>query len=241
MGEKDGKQDHRVSMDEVNSSMNRASLSRGTSQRTSNTPVPPITPPDWTSLGLVQDKSGGIRPAGSPALEEFEVADVANIDVKSVYLKGLFSVSTTSTKSARTLLRDISHVLDRIGIKYRPIRGGFECIHVPSIDLKSVVHGDEARSQLHVPPQHSLEQSPSKNKLNMRKSDAAMSTSTASRGDSSSQALDRSGGSSGTVAVLDASKPNRVDLDEADAWGAQVGASSGLCVRFEVFVVKVSS
>lgn len=247
--------ERRISVGSMTGNMAKASLSRRASQRnstntsTSGTAANPITPPDWTiPMGFIQDKSGGIRPIGSPELDEIEPADVANIDVKSVYLKGLFSVSTTSTKSARTLLKDISHVLDRIGIKYRPIRGGFECIHVPSIDLKSVVHGDEARSQLHVPVgQMSIESSPSKNKLSLRNAGAAASTTTTSRGGDSPSPADRGGSSSGTVGMLDSAsvgppaKPGRVDLDDADAWGAQFGASSTLCVRFEVFVVKVSS
>lgn len=245
------KHERRISVGSMTGNMAKASLSRRTSQRNSNntstsgTAANPLTPPEWpVPMGFIQDKSGGIRPIGSPELDEIEPADVANIDVKSVYLKGLFSVSTTSTKSARTLLKDISHVLDRIGIKYRPIRGGFECIHVPSIDLKSVVHGDEARLQLNVPVgQMSIESSPSKNKLALRNSGAAASTTTTSRGGDSPTLHDR-GGSSGTVGMLDSAaagpaKPARVDLDDADAWGAQFGASSTLCVRFEVFVVKV--
>ncbi|WWC85589.1 uncharacterized protein L201_000453 [Kwoniella dendrophila CBS 6074] len=71
-------------------------------------------------------------------------------DIKSVYLKGLFSVSTTSTKSATQLIKDVTNVLNRLGIKHRPIKGGFECVHIPSIDLNSVlVHGDEANTSLH--------------------------------------------------------------------------------------------
>ncbi|TXT13675.1 hypothetical protein VHUM_01042 [Vanrija humicola] len=235
----DNKHERRTSMGSLSNTMGRTSLSRHTSQRT-NTPAQPVTPPDWsTTLGVIQDKSGGIRPVGSAEVDEVEAADVAMIDVKSVYLRGLFSVSTTSTKSARTLLRDISGVLERVGIKYRPIRGGFECIHAPSIDLTSVVHGDEARSSLHVPPgSQSIENSQSKNKLALRKPEAVASTVT-SRGDSSSPALHDRGGSSGTVGVDSTSLPRRVDLDDGDAWGAQFGAGSALTVRFEVFVVKV--
>lgn len=235
----------RSSMGSMVNAMGRTSVS----QRTSNNSAQPVTPPEWpTPLGIVQDKSGGIRPMGAPELDEVEAADVANMDLKSVYLKGLFSVSTTSTKSARTLLRDISHVLDRVGIKYRPIRGGFECIHVPSIDLASVVHGDEARSSLHVPPTpttatstatgwQSLESTPSRNKLALRKSDMTGSTTT-SRGESPSPAIPT--GSSGTVGVFDVpSKSVRLDQDDGDAWGMQYGGQSPLAVRFEVFVVKV--
>lgn len=60
------------------------------------------------------------------------------IDAKPVYLKGLFSVATTTSKSVATLQTEIKTVLDRIGLRYRPIKTGFECIHVPSINLSSV-------------------------------------------------------------------------------------------------------
>ncbi|CAE6440343.1 unnamed protein product [Rhizoctonia solani] len=59
-------------------------------------------------------------------------------DAKPVYLKGLFSVATTSTKPANVIKADIKRVLDRMQVQHREIRGGFECIHVPSIDLSSL-------------------------------------------------------------------------------------------------------
>ncbi|CAE6512480.1 unnamed protein product [Rhizoctonia solani] len=59
-------------------------------------------------------------------------------DAKPIYLKGLFSVATTSTKPAHVIKADIKRVLDRMQVQHREIRGGFECIHVPSIDLSSL-------------------------------------------------------------------------------------------------------
>lgn len=50
-----------------------------------------------------------------------------------------FSVSTTTTKSPAVIKQDIRRVLDRMQVQYREIKGGFECIHIPSIDLSSVV------------------------------------------------------------------------------------------------------
>ncbi|KAI5855674.1 kinase-like domain-containing protein [Tricharina praecox] len=61
--------------------------------------------------------------------------------VKPVFLKGLFSVSTTSTKPPIEIRKDIIRVLDQLGVSYREIKGGFVCVHRPSIDLKSVVEG----------------------------------------------------------------------------------------------------
>ncbi|BGO96863.1 Serine/threonine-protein kinase [Rhodotorula toruloides] len=54
---------------------------------------------------------------------------------KPVWLKGLFSVSTTSTKPIATLRADLVKVLDRLGVQHRDVKNGFECAHVPSIVL----------------------------------------------------------------------------------------------------------
>ena len=57
---------------------------------------------------------------------------------KPVYLKGLFSVSTTSNKPLLYIRADIIRVLTQLGVKYSEIRGGFSCRHAPSIDLNRV-------------------------------------------------------------------------------------------------------
>ncbi|KAG5645296.1 hypothetical protein DXG03_006485 [Asterophora parasitica] len=59
-------------------------------------------------------------------------------DFKPVFLKGLFSVATTSTKPPPVIKEDVRRVLDRMQVQYRETKGGFECIHLPSIDLSSV-------------------------------------------------------------------------------------------------------
>ena len=55
--------------------------------------------------------------------------------LKPVYLKGLFSVSTTSSKPLNVIRSDIIRVLRQLGVDFREMRGGFACRHVPSIDL----------------------------------------------------------------------------------------------------------
>ncbi|KAI5922913.1 hypothetical protein F4810DRAFT_672015 [Camillea tinctor] len=57
---------------------------------------------------------------------------------KPVFLKGLFSVSTTSTKSVPAIRTDVKRVLKQLGVEYTEIRGGFSCRHTPSIDLNKV-------------------------------------------------------------------------------------------------------
>ena len=55
--------------------------------------------------------------------------------LKPVYLKGLFSVSTTSSKPLNVIRSDIIRVLRQLGVDFREMRGGFSCRHTPSIDL----------------------------------------------------------------------------------------------------------
>ncbi|XXG96105.1 Serine/threonine-protein kinase [Hypoxylon texense] len=55
---------------------------------------------------------------------------------KPVFLKGLFSVSTTSTKSVPAIRKDVKRVLKQLGVDYTEIRGGFSCRHMPSIEVK---------------------------------------------------------------------------------------------------------
>ncbi|MCJ1439028.1 serine/threonine-protein kinase KIN2 [Xylographa pallens] len=58
--------------------------------------------------------------------------------MKPVYLKGLFSVSTTSNKPLPFIRADIIRVLKQLGVTFAEIRGGFSCRHAPSIDLNRV-------------------------------------------------------------------------------------------------------
>ncbi|KAL0948265.1 hypothetical protein HGRIS_010861 [Hohenbuehelia grisea] len=60
-------------------------------------------------------------------------------DFKPVFLKGLFSVATTTSKSPPLIKEDIRRVLDRMQVQYRETKTGFECAHLPSIDISSVV------------------------------------------------------------------------------------------------------
>ena len=60
-------------------------------------------------------------------------------NMKPVYLKGLFSVSTTSNKPLAVIRADIIRVLRQLGVEYTDIKGGFSCRHAPSIDLNRVM------------------------------------------------------------------------------------------------------
>lgn len=62
--------------------------------------------------------------------------------LKPVYLKGLFSVSTTSSKPLSFIRNDIIRVLNQLGVNYREMKTGFSCRHVPSIDINRVKDPD---------------------------------------------------------------------------------------------------
>lgn len=58
--------------------------------------------------------------------------------VQRTGLKGLFSVSTTSSKSPQVIRADLLRTLDKLGIIHQDVKGGYTCSHRPSIDLNSV-------------------------------------------------------------------------------------------------------
>jgi len=61
-----------------------------------------------------EDQDEGMNAdAGSPA------------EFKPVFLKGVFSVSTTSSKPINFIRHDIIRVLSQLGVEYTEIRGGF--------------------------------------------------------------------------------------------------------------------
>lgn len=74
--------------------------------------------------------------------EEVGEASVEKVDsaenMKPVFLKGLFSVSTTSGKPVPVIRAEIIRVLRQLGVDFTEIRGGFSCRHKPSIDLNNV-------------------------------------------------------------------------------------------------------
>ena len=106
------------------------------------------------SVGYTRRESMQVR---RPRREENRQADVpeesqgdagANSDnpdnksvenIRPVYLKGLFSVSTTSRKPLPVIRMDIVRVLNQLGVTWTDIKSGFSCTHAPSIDLNKAV------------------------------------------------------------------------------------------------------
>lgn len=112
--------------------------------------------PRTMSLGHARLESIQARRARREATREANVPEETDPDIsgagnalessnegedlsKPVYLKGLFSVSTTSSKPLSVIRADIIRVLKQMSVDYFEIKGGFSCRHVPSIDLDKVV------------------------------------------------------------------------------------------------------
>lgn len=70
----------------------------------------------------------------------------ANESNKPVFLKGLFSVQTTSSKPIDVIREDIVQVLTQLGVHFREVKGGFECVHMPSIQFSSLSQSTPADS-----------------------------------------------------------------------------------------------
>lgn len=85
-------------------------------------------------LAEAEDREGG---------QPFTKSNPSQDTIKPVYLKGLFSVSTTSNKPLTFIRSDIIRVLKQLGVEYREQKGGFNCRHMPSIDLNKVVDDPE--------------------------------------------------------------------------------------------------
>lgn len=97
------------------------------------------------------------REANVPEETDQEVADHSGLSnerlddpdlAKPVFLKGLFSVSTTSTRPVPEIRAEVKRVLKQLGVDYSEIRGGFRCVHTPSIDLNKVADPPNSPTQM---------------------------------------------------------------------------------------------
>lgn len=62
----------------------------------------------------------------------------ADQSIRPVFVKGLFSVATTSTKEPAVIRADLIRVLDQLDVKWREGQGRFECVHMPSIEIGKI-------------------------------------------------------------------------------------------------------
>ncbi|KAK5160863.1 hypothetical protein LTR04_004430 [Oleoguttula sp. CCFEE 6159] len=119
-------------------------------EQPSNRPRAPVQASRAKSLGHARRESIQARRARREQTRESNVPEETDQDLadaesrpqdggspggmKPVFLKGLFSVSTTSTKPLSVIRADLIRVLKQLNVDFREIRGGFSCRYVPSID-----------------------------------------------------------------------------------------------------------
>ncbi|KAH8731094.1 hypothetical protein GQ44DRAFT_605292 [Phaeosphaeriaceae sp. PMI808] len=87
-----------------------------------------------------QAKEANVPEETDAELQQVRVEAGRSAEVKPVFLKGLFSVSTTSSKPLSYIQSDIVRVLDRLGVQWEETKGGFSCRHSPSIDAHKGVN-----------------------------------------------------------------------------------------------------
>ncbi|PBP27270.1 Pkinase-domain-containing protein [Diplocarpon rosae] len=165
-------------------------------------------------------------------------------NVKPVFLKGLFSVSTTSTKPVLAIRADIIRVVRQLGVEYTEIRGGFRCRHTPSIDLKKVVDLPPSSHGNHTPGSRRRISfgglmggaNPEREREDFRdaeRSPPTPKTPARSRGDRSYTNSDASDESVGRVDR----GPARAVGETSTHVSSELGGS--MILEFEIFIVKV--
>ena len=167
-------------------------------------------------------------------------------NMKPVYLKGLFSVSTTSNKPLAVIRMDIVRVLKQLGVQYSEIKGGFSCRHAPSIDLNRV--GDNSPPSPEPQLSHKrrisfaggfrsgdrneeMQEKPSPTVLRRKKQPAPDTSFTASDDSDNSDNADtsRRGERPSQAAVAAGETTTHVQSDLGE----------NMVLKFEIFIVKV--
>lgn len=163
------------------------------------------------------------RAAGHAPVHENEATPVLGKQtsgeefVPKAGLKGLFSVSTTSSKSPQIIQADLIRTLGKMGIIYKDLKGGYNCLYRPSIDLSSIPDASNEHESSQGAGGSGLRRTPSKanRKLSFRRGSRT-------RAPSNLPGLETADESTESVF-----EPSATQQDSA------------LVVRFDIFVVKV--
>lgn len=161
---------------------------------------------------------------------------------KPVWLKGLFSVTTTTTKSTATIRADLVRVLDRLGVQHCDVKSGFECAHVPSIDLSSVGAGTQKKER-----GGTIRRRASKLLLSREKGDNGATDAEASSTSLNGGTHATGRHASSTSFEPDATAAGHTSSSPTATTGPKFGSStnegstvsSDMIVRFEIFIVKM--
>lgn len=163
-------------------------------------------------------------------------------NMKPVYLKGLFSVSTTSNKPLPFIRADIDRVLKQLGVEYEEIKGGFGCKHAPSINLSRIADNTSPNTEQVTPTlshRRRISFLGSKNAERDRDELREQEKSPqASRGNSKRQAPNTSFTNSEVSEESLRQSHGERQLGETSTH-VQTEAGRNMVLRFEIFIVKV--
>lgn len=187
--------------------------------------------PEETDQDMQDEMSGPNAGASSPT------------GFKPVYLKGVFSVSTTSSKPLQFIRTDIIRVLTQLGVEYAEIKGGFRCRHAPSIKATN----DETGAQPLSPPQEGTNQKRKISFGGFRTSDRDAFRSQqpptprgkASKDHQSSYGNTDEEEESDDEPTTSSSKPNATRAAGETSTHVQSDLGESMVLKFEIFVVKV--
>ncbi|GAB7348608.1 hypothetical protein MBLNU459_g6989t1 [Dothideomycetes sp. NU459] len=168
--------------------------------------------------------------------------------MKPVFLKGLFSVSTTSSKSLTIIRADIIRVLKQLGVEYREIKGGFSCRHSPSIDLHKGNDEAERQGSHSASASHRRKISFGNFRGSTNERDESRMPATPTQGFRSRRTPDHSftnsessdedsEGAAGPARKATSSGQNRAPGETSTHVQSDLG--EGMALKFEIFVVKV--
>ncbi|KAK4697475.1 serine/threonine protein kinase KIN1/2, partial [Lecanoromycetidae sp. Uapishka_2] len=167
-------------------------------------------------------------------------------NMKPVYLKGLFSVSTTSNKPLPVIRMDIVRVLKQLGVEYSEIKGGFDCRHAPSIDLNRTSDNGQASPEFQ--PSHRRRISfaggfRSGDRNNEEKPTPGSSRRRQPAPDTSFTASDESDNSENAVTSrpshIGERPPKAAVVAGETTTHVQSDLGENMVLRFEIFIVKV--
>ena len=200
----------------------------------------------------------GARTSDVPEEDESDVRNEMNADfpdsppeAKPVFLKGLFSVSTTSNRPLKVIRADIIRVLTQLGVEYREIKSGFDCRHAPSIETtpkandesfpasppqdqhrRKISFGGFRRGESRDDFQRSSQQSTPRNNNRPPGSSRGVDNSYTNSEDSDEEpsALQQ-------AAATDSARKQRAAGETSTHVQSDLGTSMAL--RFEIFIVKI--
>lgn len=163
-------------------------------------------------------------------------------NMKPVYLKGLFSVSTTSNKPLPFIRADIDRVLKQLGVEYVEIKGGFGCKHAPSINLNRV--GETTSPTADQPFTPTLghrrrisflgSKNADRDREELREQEKSPQPS---RGNSKRQAPNHS--FTNSEVSEESLRHSHVEGQVGETTHAHTQAARNMVLRFEIFIVKV--